>query len=67
MGPESQRAFIWDRDSGRQDLNALIPPDSGWKLEVASSINDRGEVVGWGDHGHSEDTGFLLIPVFGSQ
>jgi hypothetical protein len=23
-------------------------PIQGWKLEVASSINDRGEIVGWG-------------------
>jgi probable HAF family extracellular repeat protein len=65
--PESQRAFIWERDRGRQDLNALIPQDSGWKLEVASSINDRGEVVGWGDHGDAENVGFLLIPVSDSR
>jgi probable HAF family extracellular repeat protein len=63
LGPESQRAFIWERERGRQDLNALIPKDSGWKLEVASSINDRGEIVGWGDHGDLENAGFLLIPV----
>lgn len=58
--PEAQRAFVWDKAHGLQDLNTLIAPNSGWKLEVASSINDRGEIVGWGDHGGVENAGFLL-------
>jgi hypothetical protein len=45
-----------------QDLNALIPPNSAWTLEVASGINDRGEIVGWGDHGGVENAGFILRP-----
>jgi len=59
-GPEAQRAFVWDLDHGLRDLNLLIPGDSGWKLEVASGINDRGEIVGWGDHNGVENAGFLL-------
>jgi hypothetical protein len=61
--PEGQRAFIWDKAHGMRDLNALIRASSGWKLEVATSINDRGEIVGWGDHGETENAGFLLVPV----
>jgi uncharacterized membrane protein len=61
--PEAQRAFVWDRAHGMQDLNALIPANSGCTLEVASSINDRGEIVGWGDHGGEENVGFLLRPA----
>lgn len=64
--PEPQRAFVWDRAHGMQDLNALIPPNSGWTLEVASSVNDRGEIVGWGDHGGEDNVGFLLrLPGIG--
>jgi uncharacterized membrane protein len=58
--PEAQRAFVWDKAHGLQDLNTLIPANSGWTLEVASSINDRGEIVGWGDHDGVENAGFLL-------
>ena len=62
-GPEAQRAFIWDKAHGMRDLNTLIPANSGWTLEVASSINDRGEIVGWGDHDGIENAGFLLRPT----
>ena len=60
LNPDAQRAFVWDKAHGMQDLNTLIPPNSGWTLEVASGINDRGEIVGWGDHGGVENAGFLL-------
>lgn len=30
------------------DLNTLIPADSGWALQSASSINDAGQIAGWG-------------------
>jgi probable HAF family extracellular repeat protein len=63
VGPfsDAYRAFIWDKTHGFHDLNTLIA-DPGWKLEMATSINDRGEVVGYGDHAGSEDAGFLLVP-----
>jgi probable HAF family extracellular repeat protein len=59
---DAYRAFIWDQKNGFRDLNELIAKDSGWKLEVATDINDHGEVVGWGDLNGKEDTGFLLVP-----
>lgn len=63
-GPFSDvaRAFVWQKSSGFRDLNTLIAPNSGWKLESATSINDRGEIVGRGDYQGNEDAGFLLIP-----
>jgi probable HAF family extracellular repeat protein len=63
-GPYSDaaRAFVWDRTRGFRDLNSLIAADSGWTLEVATSINDRGEIVGHGDVNREDDTGFLLVP-----
>jgi len=62
-GPDSDhdRAFVWSATGGFQDLNLLIPSDSGWTLESATAINDRGEIVGRGDF-HEDDRGFLLIP-----
>jgi probable HAF family extracellular repeat protein len=63
--PDAQRAFVWDEAHGMQDLNNLIPA-TDWKLEVASSINERGEIVGWGDHRGVENAGFLLRP-FGNH
>jgi hypothetical protein len=62
-GPDSEhyRAFLWTAAAGFQDLNSLIAADSGWTLESALAINDRGEIVGRGDF-HHNDTGFALIP-----
>lgn len=43
----ASHAFFWPRpDSPGIDLNALIPPDSGYELVVARSINKRGEIAG---------------------
>jgi uncharacterized membrane protein len=73
FGPYSDKelAFVWDRTTGFQDLNLLIPADSDWKLESANGVNDRGEIVGRADRtGPGEhkgegqdDVGFLLVPV----
>jgi hypothetical protein len=60
--PDEQRAFVWDKAHAWQDLNRLISHDPTWTLEVASGVNDRGEIVGWGEHNHTENIGFLLIP-----
>jgi hypothetical protein len=30
------------------DLNDLIPKDSGWTLQAAESINDAGQITGFG-------------------
>lgn len=55
------RAFLWSRARGFQELNALIPADSGWQLVSAAAINDRGEIVGSGKW-HGDKRGFLLTP-----
>lgn len=59
---DESEAFLWDAKAGFRNLNDLVPKNSGWKLEVATSINNRGEIAGWGDHSGEEDAGFLLIP-----
>jgi probable HAF family extracellular repeat protein len=61
--PDYYRAFAWDLNRGFQDLNSLIPPDSGWKLQEATSINEHGDIVGWGELHGEESVGFLLTPL----
>ena len=54
-------AFIYD-NCGTKDLNDLISSDSGWVLNTAQSINDRGEIVGGGTI-QGESHAFLLKPI----
>ena len=30
------------------DLNSLLPPNSGWQLQLATGINDSGQIAGYG-------------------
>jgi probable HAF family extracellular repeat protein len=64
FGPfsDASRAFVWEKSQGFQDLNSLVPGSSGWKLESAAGINNRGEIVGKGDWNHEDNSGFVLIP-----
>ncbi|CAN5763149.1 hypothetical protein BH23ACT1_BH23ACT1_11120 [soil metagenome] len=55
------RAFLWE-DGTMIDLNGLLPPGSGWVLRSAEGINDRGDIVGFGDHEGRREA-FLLTPA----
>jgi probable HAF family extracellular repeat protein len=44
------------------DLNSQIPAGSGWRLGVASAINDAGEIAGVGRH-NGRRHAFLLEPT----
>ena len=59
---DDSKAFVWDKTHGFIDLNERVLAATGWKLEAATSINNRGEIVGWGDFKGAEDQGFLLLP-----
>lgn len=59
---EQVRAFLWREQNGMQDLNDLLPPDSGWTLSGAFGINDAGQIVGDGSF-NGRSTAFLLNPV----
>jgi probable HAF family extracellular repeat protein len=53
--------FVWSPSTGMLDLNNLIPANSGWLLQFAQAINDKGEIVGQGTlNGQAE--AFLLTP-----
>ncbi|GAG46338.1 unnamed protein product, partial [marine sediment metagenome] len=54
-------AFIW-KDSVMDDLNDLIPSDSGWELLDAYDINENGQIIGYGTH-NGYTRAFLLTPI----
>jgi hypothetical protein len=58
------RALLWKGDNiTPTDLNSLIPLDSGWILEQALSINDAGQIIGYGNYQGQPAKTFLLTPV----
>ena len=60
-------AFMWpNSNSPGIDLNTLIPPDSGWELQIARCVNNRGEITGTGLL-NGIQTAYALIPAHGSR
>lgn len=43
-------AFLYTDRKGMEDLNNLIDPSLGFELRRASAINNRGQIVGFGEH-----------------
>jgi len=61
LANNAAHAMIWIPGKGMQDLNSLIPANSGWTLINANSINNLGQITGYGlfnGHNHA----FLLTP-----
>jgi probable HAF family extracellular repeat protein len=56
-----EHAVLWE-GGPIQDLNSMIPPGTGWFLNMASDINDDGVIVGAGTIGGATHA-FLLTPV----
>lgn len=54
------RAVLW-RNQQLQDLNNLIPRNSGWLLNEARSINNAGQITGYGTF-NGKTRAFLLTP-----
>jgi probable HAF family extracellular repeat protein len=61
-GARGGHAFLYSREQGLVNLNDLLPSGSGWDLVSALSINDHGQVTGYGYHNGAEHA-FLLTPV----
>ena len=57
----NSHAFLYSRRMVT-DLNNLIPSGSGWILENANGINDKGQIVGTGKH-HGKTRAFMLTPL----
>ena len=69
IGSGVGHAFLYDAklDPPMQDLNDLIPPDSGIVFDQATGINDRGNIVGIGTVGQFPPFhAFLLSPKLSS-
>ena len=64
-GTGNQRAVIW-QDKVPLDLNTLIPAGSGWYLQAAQSINDAGEIAGFGSINGNVHA-FLAVPCNSDQ
>jgi probable HAF family extracellular repeat protein len=56
------RAWLW-RAGSATALDSLIPAGSGWTLQQANGISDRGEIAGAGLH-NGKLHAFVLTPVF---
>ena len=54
-------ATLWTSTGGMQDLNNLIPANSGWVLINANAINASGQITGYGTKG-GHNHAFLLTP-----
>lgn len=63
VGVSNAHAFIW-KDGVMTDLNDLLPPQSGWRLDAAWSISDAGAIAGTGVH-LGFPRAFLLTPAGG--
>ena len=70
-GPECEPCaapVAWLREPGGPltALSTLIPAGSGWTLQQADGINDRGQIVGAGLHNGSLHA-YLLTPVYSAN
>jgi len=62
----SDRAWYWDKTSGMVKLESLLVDKSGWKRLIGSDdINNRGQIVGFGETASGENHAFLMTPVPG--
>jgi probable HAF family extracellular repeat protein len=61
VGTSNGSAVRW-RDGTIADLNGLIPPGAGWRLDAAWAVNDHGQIAGVGAR-FGLPASFLLTPA----
>jgi hypothetical protein len=61
LGPDSH-AVLWPGGPA-VDLTPQVLNNPGWTLHCATSINDRGQIAGYGQSPSGKVHGFLLTPV----
>jgi probable HAF family extracellular repeat protein len=61
----TSHGFVW-RNGKMRDLNTMLLSGSGWELEFAGGINNKGQIIGRGKF-NGQDRGFLLTPVLVSN
>ncbi len=57
------RAWLWENGGPMVDLNDLALPGSGFHLQDATEINERGEIVCTGVLSNGDQHAVLLVPV----
>ncbi len=60
VGTSASRAFLY-RNNVLTDLNQKVPPGTDWRLDVAWSVNDHGQIAGSGLH-NGQPRAFLMSP-----
>jgi probable HAF family extracellular repeat protein len=60
--PTGEVGFIWTQADGLQNLNDLVPPNSGWNIQIANAINQSGQIVATGSNGVTSHA-LLLTPT----
>jgi hypothetical protein len=60
---ETNKPFLYE-GGVMKELNSLLPPSSGWNLTQAMGINNKGQMIGFGDLGGTEHA-FLMTPDAG--
>jgi probable HAF family extracellular repeat protein len=60
-GSNKVHVVMWDSTGAISDLTNLLPPSSGWVLQFANDINDRGQITGQGTH-NGKTHAFLISP-----
>lgn len=61
-GPKGEtHAWLWTVH-GQWDLNSRLPKKSGWILSGATSINNRGQIIGGGAYKGNAYASYILTP-----
>ena len=66
VGQSGNGAWTWSNGTF-QNLNNLIPPVSGFTLDNATAINDKGQIVANGKNSTRQEHAFLLTPADGAR
>jgi probable HAF family extracellular repeat protein len=61
VGQSGNGAWIWS-NGNFQNLNNLIPANSGFTLDNATAVNDDGQIVVNGYNAQGQEHAFLLTP-----
>lgn len=62
----TMHAFVW-QDGKMTDLNSMLEPQCRCELEMATGINNKGQIVGWAKCNSPEERAFLLTPTWVTQ
>ncbi|MDG3003826.1 PEP-CTERM sorting domain-containing protein [Paludisphaera mucosa] len=70
IGADGHTTMRWDPryfyaaagETTIHELAELLPPGSGWRHLSLQSINDNGQILGWGVNPEGESSRFILTP-----